>query len=135
MLRTMTTATNTLNQLQHQLDLIGNNIANSNTHGFKASEASFHELLYQQFNNDKADNAPRQSPLGIRYGSGAALGQAQMNSKIGSLQITDRELDFALTTPKQYFNVLMPSNEGDKPPTRVKERFTCHQSIMDNLCL
>lgn len=104
----MITATNTMNQLQNQFDVIGNNLANSATHGFKASGASFQEMLYQQFNNEKADTAPRQSPLGIRYGSGAMLGQAQMNWKMGSIQTTDRPLDFTLTTPKQYFNVLMP---------------------------
>ncbi|MFD1929352.1 flagellar hook-basal body protein [Sporosarcina siberiensis] len=114
MLRTMVTATNTLNQLQHKLDLIGNNLANTNTHGFKSSNASFQELLYQQFNNDKADEAPRQSPLGIRYGVGAALGQASMNSKVGTLQITNRDLDFALTKQRQYFNVLMPTEAGEK---------------------
>lgn len=112
MLRTMTTATNTMTQLQHQFDVIGNNLANSATHGFKASETSFHEMLYQQFNNDKADQAPRQSPAGIRYGVGAMLGQAQMNWKAGSLQSTGRELDFALTTPKQYFNIIMPEGDG-----------------------
>lgn len=110
----MTTATNTLNQLQQHLDIIGNNLANSGTHGYKASEAKFQELLYQQFNNDKADTAPRQSPLGIRYGSGAVLGQAQMNWKVGSLQTTGRQLDFALTEPKQYFNVLMPGEGGEQ---------------------
>lgn len=114
MLRTMTTATNTLNQLQQQLDLIGNNLSNSATHGYKSSDAKFHELLYQQFNNDKADTAPRQSPLGIRYGSGAVLGQAQMNWKVGSLQTTDRQLDFALTEPKQYFNLIMPGEDGEQ---------------------
>ncbi|MEK5039933.1 flagellar hook-basal body protein [Sporosarcina sp. FSL K6-3457] len=114
MLRTMTTATNTLNQLQQQLDLIGNNLSNSATHGYKSSDAKFHELLYQQFNNDKADTAPRQSPLGIRYGSGAVIGQAQMNWKVGSLQTTDRQLDFALTEPKQYFNLLMPGEGGEQ---------------------
>jgi flagellar basal-body rod protein FlgG len=114
MIRTMTTATNTLNQLQNHIDIIGNNLANSATHGYKASEASFHELLYQQFNNDKADTAPRQSPLGIRYGSGAVLGQAQMNWKVGSLQMTGRELDFVLTEPKQYFNVLAPGEGGEQ---------------------
>ena len=108
MIRTMTTATNTMNQLQSKLNLIGNNLANSGTDGFKATSASFQELLYQQFDNEKSDTAPRQSPAGIRYGSGAMLGQAQMNWKSGSIQQTDRELDFALTTPKQYFNVLMP---------------------------
>ena len=114
MIRTMTTATNTLNQLQNQLDIIGNNLANVNTHGYKASESKFHELLYQQFNNDKGDTAPRQSSTGIRYGSGAMLGQAQMNWKVGSLQPTNRELDFALTAPKQYFNVIMPGDAGDQ---------------------
>ncbi|MEK4406131.1 flagellar hook-basal body protein [Sporosarcina sp. FSL K6-6792] len=114
MIRTMTTATNTLSQLQSQMDIIGNNLANISTNGYKASDAKFQEMLYQQFNNDKADTAPRQSPTGIRYGSGAVLGQSQMNWKAGSLQMTGRELDFALTTPKQYFNVLMPDGGGEK---------------------
>lgn len=114
MIRTMTTATNTLSQLQSQMDIIGNNLANISTNGYKASDAKFQEMLYQQFNNDKADTAPRQSPPGIRYGSGAVLGQSQMNWKAGSLQTTGRELDFALTTPKQYFNVLMPDGGGEK---------------------
>ncbi len=114
MIRTMTTATNTLSQLQSQMDIIGNNLANISTHGYKASDAKFQEMLVQQFNNDKADTAPRQSPLGIRYGSGAVLGQSQMNWKAGSLQMTGRELDFALTTPKQYFNVLMPDGGGEQ---------------------
>ena len=126
MIRTMTTATNTMGQLQNRLDIIGNNLANSSTHGFKASEASFQELLYQQFNNDKADDAPRQSPLGIRYGSGAMLGQTQMNWKPGSIQMTDRELDFTLTTSKQYFNVIVP--EGGAEQTAYTRQGTFYVS-------
>lgn len=114
MIRTMLTATNTLNQIQHQLDLIGNNLSNAGTHGYKTNNGSFHELLYQQFNNDKADRAPRQSPLGIRYGTGAVLGQTQMNWKVGALQQTGRELDFALTEPKQYFTIIKPGANGDQ---------------------
>ena len=114
MIRTMITATNTMNQLQNQFDIIGNNLANSSTHGFKANQASFQELLYQQYNNDTADTAPRQSPLGIRYGTGAKIGQTQMNWKQGSIQQTDRPLDFTLTTPKQYFNILMPGEDGEQ---------------------
>lgn len=114
MIRTMITATNTMNQLQNQFDIIGNNLANSSTHGFKANQASFQELLYQQYNNDTADTAPRQSPLGIRYGTGAKIGQTQMNWKQGSIQQTDRQLDFTLTTPKQYFNILMPGEGGEQ---------------------
>lgn len=112
MLRTMITATNTMGQLQNKLDTISNNIANSNTHGYKTKEASFNELLYQQFNNDKQDRAERLSPLGIRYGSGAMLGQIQSNEKQGSLQTTNRDLDLAFNKAKQYFNILMPDGEN-----------------------
>ncbi|MEY9977781.1 flagellar hook-basal body protein [Lysinibacillus sp. RC79] len=112
MLRTMMTATNTMGQLQNKLDTISNNIANSNTVGYKTQEATFNELLYQQFNNDKQDRADRQSPVGIRYGSGAMLGQIQSNQKQGSLQTTNRDLDLAFTKPKQYFNILMPEGEN-----------------------
>lgn len=108
----MITATNTMGQLQNKLDTISNNIANSNTHGYKTQESTFNELLYQQFNNDKQDRAERQTPVGIRYGAGAMLGQIQTNHKQGSLQTTNRDLDFAFTKPKQYFNILMPDGEN-----------------------
>lgn len=130
MIRTMATVTNTLSQLQNQIDVIGNNLANSSTHGYKASQANFHELLYQQFNNDKADAAPRQSPPGIRYGAGAVLGAAQMNWKVGSLQMTGRELDFALTEPKQYFNILAPGEGGEQ--TIYTRQGNFYISPMDN---
>ncbi len=112
MLRTMITATNTMGQLQNKLDTISNNIANSDTLGYKSKEATFNELLYQQFNNDKLDQAQRQSPVGIRYGSGAKIGQIQSNQKQGSLQTTNRDLDVAFTKSKQYFNILMPDGEN-----------------------
>ncbi|MER2261920.1 MAG: flagellar hook-basal body protein [Psychrobacillus sp.] len=115
MLRTMITATNTMSQLQNQLDIIGNNLSNSNTHGYKSKEVKFQELLYQQFNNDKLDKTDRQSPVGIRYGVGAALAQSQMNWKQGSIQSTGRDLDFAFQEPKQYFQVIMPDGQnGEK---------------------
>jgi flagellar basal-body rod protein FlgG len=112
MLRTMVTATNTLSQIQHQLDSISSNIANSNTHGYKAQQANFTEMLYQQFENDKYDKTLRQTPVGIRYGVGAQIGQIQSNQNQGSIQRTERDLDFALTTKNQYFNVIMRDEAG-----------------------
>lgn len=114
MIRTMTTAVNTMNQLQQRLDLIGNNLSNTATHGYKATDAKFQELLYQQMNNDKADKAPRRSEDGIRMGSGSKIGSMQINWKVGSVQVTDRPLDFALTTPKQHFNLIRPGDGGEE---------------------
>lgn len=114
MLRTMMTATNTMGELQSQLDNIGHNLANTNTHGYKSRDAQFQELLYQQYNNDKLDRTQRQSPVGIRYGVGAKIGQIQHNQKQGALQTTGRDLDFGFTSPKQYFTVLMPEGTGTR---------------------
>jgi flagellar basal-body rod protein FlgG len=115
MLRTMHTATNTLSQLQTQLDNISQNITNSNTTGYKSKQANFSEMLYQQFDNEKFDRAQRNTPVGIRYGVGAQISQIQANQKQGSLQQTARDLDFSLTKPNQYFNVLM--QDGDTTRT------------------
>ena len=112
MLRTMVTATNTLTQLQKQLDTVSNNIANSATTGYKAQQANFSELMYQQFNNDKLDRTVRQSPVGIRYGVGAYVSQIQSVEKQGSIQQTGRDLDIAFTKENQYLNILMP--EGNE---------------------
>ncbi len=113
--RTMITATNTMNQLQKQMDMIGNNLANSDTNGYKRKEATFSELLVQQFNNQRNVEAEigRLTPNGIRQGVGAKLGQAQMILTQGSLKNTDRELDFALTNSKQFFKVLVQDGENN----------------------
>lgn len=116
MIRTMKTATNTLSQIQQQLDTVSHNIANSNTVGYKTKQANFQELMYQQFNNDKQDKTLRQSPVGIRYGVGAYVSQIQSNEAQGSLQMTSRNLDFAFSEPNQYFQVTM--NDGSTAYTR-----------------
>jgi len=124
MIRTMHTATNTLGQLQQQLDIIGNNVANVDTHGYKSQQASFREMLYQQHRNDKLDRAPRESALGIRYGVGAKLGQVKTNEATGSLQTTDRSLDFTLSNPRHYFVVRHESMKAGDPLTRTEDVYT-----------
>ena len=131
MIRTMNTAANTLGQLQIQLDTISNNIANSNTVGYKTKQANFQELLYQQFNNDEQDPTVRQSPVGIRYGVGAHVSQIQSNENQGSLQITGRNLDFAFTQPNQYFNVAM--QDGSTAYTRQGNFYMSPQGDGTNL--
>lgn len=116
--RTMLSAANTMSQLQSKIDIIGNNLANTDTSGYKSKNATFGELLYQQFNNDKADEAPRQTALGIRIGVGAQIAQTQLVTKQGSLKTTDRYLDFAFTDENLFFNVQMNNHQLDGEPAQ-----------------
>lgn len=110
--RIMINATNTLGQLQKQLDVISNNLANADTNGFKSREATFSDLLVQQFQNQLHPNSEmgRMTPEGIRLGTGAKLAQTKMNTKLGPIQTTGRSLDLALTNENQYFKVLVQEN-------------------------
>jgi flagellar basal-body rod protein FlgG len=111
-LRSMITAANTMAQLQQQLDVISNNIANSNTTGFKRRETSFGELLAQQFTNLPNDKATRLTPNGVRYGVGARLAETNLVLKQGAITKTDRALDVALAKEGQFFCVLVQGENG-----------------------
>ena len=128
--RTMITATNTMSQLQLKIDLIGNNIANANTTGYKSKEGIFSELLVQQFNNQPKQDQEigRFTSLGIHGGNGARLGLIKVNLKQGSLKTTGRELDVALQREDLFLKIdvngdtqftrngsfyLSPSAQGD----------------------
>ena len=114
MSRTMITASNTLTQLQHQIDLIGNNIANVDTNGYKRTEGSFNDLLVQQINNQPRRDAEigRLTPFGIRAGIGAKLSQAQQVFTQGALKTTNRNLDVALTKENLLFMVRVQDENG-----------------------
>lgn len=106
--RTMITATNTLGQLQKQMDMIGHNLSNADTNGYKRRDATFSEMLVQQVKNQSVDKfeAGRLTPLGVREGNGAKLSQSQLILNQGILKATGRTLDFALTNDRQFFKVL-----------------------------
>ncbi|NLP51829.1 flagellar hook-basal body protein [Bacillus sp. RO1] len=110
--RIMLNATNTMNQLQKQLDTIGHNIANVDTVGYKNRQSSFQELLVQQTNNQTLNQYEtiRNTPTGVRLSSGAGLAQTKLNLSQGSLKTTDRMLDFALAKEDQFFTVQVTEN-------------------------
>ncbi|GEN32044.1 flagellar basal-body rod protein FlgG [Cerasibacillus quisquiliarum] len=107
MSRMMIQAAVTMNQLQNKLDTIGNNLANSQTTGYKSRQTEFSSLLFQQINNmtDRANAEGRLTPDGIRVGSGAKLGSIQRNFAIGSIKQTDRSLDTVLLKENHFYPV------------------------------
>jgi len=114
--RTMITATNTLGQLQKQMDVISSNMANVDTTGYKRQQASFTDLLVQQFNNQPSAKSEigRLTPNGIRQGTGAKLGQIQTIMTQGSIKTSDRSLDTAFTEEGQLYRVLVQDGENSE---------------------
>lgn len=105
----MITATNTMSQLQKQLDQIGHNMANIDTQSYKRTETSFSELVRQQFNNqpNAAEEIAEQRfgrELGIRQGTGAMLNSSLVFTQ-GNIKQTSRELDIAFTLPNQFLQI------------------------------
>ena len=112
MSRTMIQAAVTMNQLQNKLDLIGHNMANSQTAGYKARKSEFSSLLFQNINNLNAqeNEENRLSPAGVRIGTGARLGATNNDFSIGSLNQTDRTLDVALMNENHFFQIQTVEN-------------------------
>ncbi len=69
------------------LDIIGNNISNSNTTGFKASSASFEDVLYQTVAGTSGTG---------QVGRGVALGAVQTDFSPGSVETTNSSTDLAI---------------------------------------
>src|SRR5690625_162093 len=112
-LRIFGQASVTMNQIQQQIDLIANNLANMQTPGDKARSAEFSSLLFQNINNlsDTENLQNRQTPDGIRVGVGARLGSANANFQVGVAQKTDRALDVMLTGENYFFQIQVPNGE------------------------
>lgn len=114
--RTMITATNTLSQMQKQIDTISQNIANVDTTGYKKRDATFSDLLFQQVNNQRhqSKEVNRFTPNGIRQGTGAKLSQTQLVFSQAAIKNTDRSLDTAFTKQGQMYRVLVQQGENSQ---------------------
>lgn len=92
-----------MNSLQVNLDVVSNNVANSNTVGFKEQNTNFQELL-------REDVSSRNQLLinGISRGTKAELGQFNLTQ--GGLIATSNDYDLALVGDG-FFGVRLTDNE------------------------
>src|SRR5690625_2077475 len=105
--RMMGQANAAMSALQKKLDTIGHNLANSNTHGYKARQVEFQSLLKQQINNlnDPNNARGRRTPDGIRVGTGSKLGSTNSDLSVGSMQVTERSLDTMLLHENHFYQI------------------------------
>lgn len=111
-LRAMGQAAVTMNQLQLKLDMIGHNLANLQTSGYKARQAEFSALMSQHIANmtDPQNAVGRETPDGIRLGTGARIGAINPNLSLGAMQATGRDLDTALIDKHHFYQVSVEQN-------------------------
>lgn len=78
------------------LDIIGSNLANSNTTGFKAQRVQFNDLVYQTLNPGSGPSGNFGGVNPIQMGAGVEIGSIGTNLSQGNLTTTGRPLDMGL---------------------------------------
>lgn len=102
MLRSLMTGVSGVRGHQTLLDVVGNNIANVNTAGFKKSTVIFQDLLYQ---TSRGASSPQDNRGGInpmQVGLGVNIGAIETIHSQGQLQYTGNRTDMAIQGDGYY---------------------------------
>lgn len=97
MMRSLFSAVSGLKTNQTAMDVIGNNVANVNTIGFKSSRVVFQDVYSQTLSTA---TAPTETTGGInpqQVGLGVTISAIGLNMTEGSMQPSSNPLDFAIT--------------------------------------
>lgn len=96
MMRSMFAGVTGLRNHQTRMDAIGNNIANVNTVGYKASRVSFQDTLNQTLRGATAPNNNRGGINAVQVGLGMNLASIDILHTQGNLQNTGKTTDCAI---------------------------------------
>ncbi|NAP01044.1 flagellar basal body rod protein FlgG [Halomonas sp. MG34] len=96
MLRSMSAGISGMKNFQTKLDVIGNNIANVNTSGFKKGRVTFQDMMSQTTAGAQAATDTRGGVNPSQVGLGSQLGTIDNIHTQGFRQTTNSPLDFAL---------------------------------------
>ncbi len=111
MIRSLNTAATGMAAQQENMDVIANNIANSQTTGFKKSRAEFEDLLYHTKREPgSAAGANAYSPNGVQIGVGTRTSSVQKNFELGGAVTTKGALDIQIEGPG-FFQLQTPDGQ------------------------
>jgi len=96
MLRALNSGVSGMQQFQNRLDVIGNNIANSNTTAFKSARVDFADAFSQTLQVSSAA-ASGAGSAGMQIGSGVTTASIKNLFKQGALNLTGIETDLAIS--------------------------------------
>lgn len=125
MLRSMYSGISGLKNSQTKLDVVGNNIANVNTYGFKKGRITFKDMVSQNMSGATGSTINQATNLGgfggtnvKQVGLGAQIASIDTISTQGSLQTTNRTLDLGVSGDG-YFTVFDAANPATSFYTRA----------------
>ena len=96
MIRSMSTALSGLRNHQVMIDIVGNDIANVSTVGFKGSVAVFSDVLSQTLNGVQSPGGDSAGTNPAQIGLGSRLAGTQQSFTQGAIQRTERNSDVAI---------------------------------------
>ena len=85
-----------MKNFQTKLDVIGNNIANVNTYGFKKGRVTFKDTMNQMLSGATASSENRGGKNAVQVGLGSALATIDNIHTTGNMQTTGRSLDLGI---------------------------------------
>jgi len=97
MLRSLYSGVNGMKAFQSRMDVIGNNIANSNTTGYKNDRTSFSDSLHQTLNEAKIGDGTSRATPSVQIGSGVARTTVKTDFSQGGLTQTGVATDLAIS--------------------------------------
>jgi flagellar basal-body rod protein FlgG len=118
MLRALNTAATGLEAQQSNIERIANDLANSNTDGYKRDSIEFHDLMYETVKEPGAKmGASTTTPVGIQKGMGVKVGATHKIFEQGSAKVTNNPYDLMIEG-KGFLAVAQP-NSGESVYTRA----------------
>lgn len=130
MIKSMFSAVTGLRCHQTMLDVIGNNIANVNTVGFKSSRVLFKDLYYQTLSAESAPTASSGGSAPMQIGYGASVSSMDLITTRSGYQQTSSTLDMYISG-EGYFAV--QDTTGQQLYTRVGSfNFNSDGSLIDS---
>ena len=122
MIQSLHTAASGMKAGQKKLDNIANNISNVNTTGYKQKRVTFTDALYQTILNPVEEDQDNN----LQKGHGVLLSAVVKDFTMGSLESTDRDLDFAING-EGFFAVQTPDG------IRYTRAGNCYTQTLDGV--
>lgn len=112
MIRSLTSGISGMQQFQQRLDVIGNNISNVNTTGFKSARVDFEDAFSQTIQAASPGSANTSTVAGIQIGSGVTTAAVRNLFTQGAISRTGVQTDLAVSGDG-FFVVKDPVTSAD----------------------